>query len=170
MAPGLLVPWQQQVYLPVAVAGALSRNTSRGVLCSEAASCHARDWRTSNTHASLATASQQIALRRGIRCLAVDCQQFHGCDDGAESSGAMDDACTQLRVGVICGGPSEERGISLNSARSAVEHLGVSVSSPGFSSPAARLWTSDIWLERLRIRSARTWNRIRLPCLSPTYG
>lgn len=29
----------------------------------------------------------------------------------------------QVRVGVICGGPSRERGISLNSARSVMEHL-----------------------------------------------
>lgn len=31
-----------------------------------------------------------------------------------------------LRVGVICGGPSAERGISLNSARSVLDHIQVS--------------------------------------------
>lgn len=31
-----------------------------------------------------------------------------------------------LRVGVICGGPSAERGISLNSARSVIDHIQVS--------------------------------------------
>lgn len=30
-----------------------------------------------------------------------------------------------LRVGVICGGPSAERGISLNSARSVIDHIQV---------------------------------------------
>lgn len=30
-----------------------------------------------------------------------------------------------LRVGVICGGPSAERGISLNSARSVLDHIQV---------------------------------------------
>jgi len=30
-----------------------------------------------------------------------------------------------LRVGLICGGPSAERGISLNSARSVLDHLQV---------------------------------------------
>lgn len=31
-----------------------------------------------------------------------------------------------LRVGVVCGGPSAERGISLNSARSVIDHIQVS--------------------------------------------
>lgn len=30
-----------------------------------------------------------------------------------------------LRVGLICGGPSQERGISLNSARSVLDHIQV---------------------------------------------
>lgn len=34
-----------------------------------------------------------------------------------------------LRVGVVCGGPSAERGISLNSARSVLDHIQVRVSS-----------------------------------------
>jgi D-alanine-D-alanine ligase-like ATP-grasp enzyme len=29
-----------------------------------------------------------------------------------------------LKIGVVCGGPSRVRGISLNSARSLVDHLG----------------------------------------------
>lgn len=33
---------------------------------------------------------------------------------------------TNLRVGLICGGPSAERGISLNSARSVLDHIQVS--------------------------------------------
>ena len=33
-----------------------------------------------------------------------------------------------LRVGLICGGPSAERGISLNSARSVLDHIQVLVS------------------------------------------
>lgn len=37
-------------------------------------------------------------------------------DDEEENSGV-------LRVGVICGGPSAERGISLNSARSVIDHI-----------------------------------------------
>ena len=32
-----------------------------------------------------------------------------------------------LRVGLICGGPSAERGISLNSARSVLDHIQVLV-------------------------------------------
>lgn len=31
--------------------------------------------------------------------------------------------CGALRVGLICGGPSAERGISLNSARSVLDHI-----------------------------------------------
>lgn len=30
-----------------------------------------------------------------------------------------------LRVGLVCGGPSAERGISLNSARSVLDHIQV---------------------------------------------
>lgn len=30
-----------------------------------------------------------------------------------------------LRVGIVCGGPSAERGISLNSARSVLDHIQV---------------------------------------------
>lgn len=33
-----------------------------------------------------------------------------------------------LRVGIICGGPSAERGISLNSARSVLDHIQVACS------------------------------------------
>lgn len=40
---------------------------------------------------------------------------------------------TLLRVGVICGGPSAERGISLNSARSVIDHIQVFTSSFTFS-------------------------------------
>lgn len=36
-----------------------------------------------------------------------------------------------LRVGVVCGGPSAERGISLNSARSVLDHIQVTI--PEFS-------------------------------------
>jgi hypothetical protein len=32
-----------------------------------------------------------------------------------------------LRVGLVCGGPSAERGISLNSARSVLDHIQVSL-------------------------------------------
>lgn len=35
-----------------------------------------------------------------------------------------------LRVGLICGGPSAERGISLNSARSVLDHIEVSLLQP----------------------------------------
>lgn len=37
--------------------------------------------------------------------------------EGREEKGKI------LRVGIICGGPSEERGISLNSARSVLDHI-----------------------------------------------
>lgn len=33
--------------------------------------------------------------------------------------------CGALRVGLVCGGPSAERGISLNSARSVLDHIQV---------------------------------------------
>lgn len=37
----------------------------------------------------------------------------------------QDEKTRVLRVGVICGGPSAERGISLNSARSVIDHIQV---------------------------------------------
>jgi hypothetical protein len=37
-----------------------------------------------------------------------------------------------LRVGLICGGPSAERGISLNSARSVLDHIEVLLPVPRF--------------------------------------
>jgi D-alanine-D-alanine ligase-like ATP-grasp enzyme len=46
-----------------------------------------------------------------------------GKNDGGEEKGAP------LRVGLLCGGPSAERGISLNSARSVLDHIQVSSSS-----------------------------------------
>ena len=39
-------------------------------------------------------------------------------EEGKEKGGV-------LRVGVVCGGPSAERGISLNSARSVLDHIQV---------------------------------------------
>lgn len=44
-----------------------------------------------------------------------------GKEDRAEERGRV------LRVGLICGGPSAERGISLNSARSVLDHIQVSL-------------------------------------------
>lgn len=43
-----------------------------------------------------------------------------------------------LRVGVVCGGPSAERGISLNSARSVLDHIQVTI--PEFS-----FWLFGFW-------------------------
>lgn len=50
-------------------------------------------------------------------------------DRGVEEGGAGDtrrrEKCMVLRVGLVCGGPSAERGISLNSARSVLDHIQV---------------------------------------------
>jgi hypothetical protein len=35
-----------------------------------------------------------------------------------------------LRVGLVCGGPSAERGVSLNSARSVLDHIQVALAHP----------------------------------------
>lgn len=42
-----------------------------------------------------------------------------------ESGRTADEEGRILRVGLICGGPSAERGISLNSARSVLDHIQV---------------------------------------------
>jgi hypothetical protein len=39
---------------------------------------------------------------------------------------AAEQEARPLRVGLVCGGPSAERGISLNSARSVLDHIQVS--------------------------------------------
>ncbi|XP_030480547.1 uncharacterized protein LOC115697615 [Cannabis sativa] len=44
-------------------------------------------------------------------------------DQVAERNGEWKEKGGVLRVGVVCGGPSAERGISLNSARSVIDHI-----------------------------------------------
>lgn len=44
-----------------------------------------------------------------------------------------------LKVGLICGGPSAERGISLNSARSVLDHIEVLLSVPNFVATSCAL-------------------------------
>lgn len=44
-------------------------------------------------------------------------------DDRVETFDSSKEKSRALRVGIICGGPSEERGISLNSARSVLDHI-----------------------------------------------
>jgi len=47
-------------------------------------------------------------------------------EEGGNSERKDESRSGTLRVALICGGPSAERGISLNSARSVLDHLGVS--------------------------------------------
>lgn len=42
-----------------------------------------------------------------------------------DGSGGENNVSGALRVALVCGGPSAERGISLNSARSVLDHLEV---------------------------------------------
>lgn len=53
-----------------------------------------------------------------------------------------------LRVGVICGGPSAERGISLNSARSVLDHIQVRKLAVSTLKCSKRCWRSN-WLENV---------------------
>jgi hypothetical protein len=63
-----------------------------------------------------ATRSITVAARASIREVVV-------VTDGVVEKGIEEGRA--LRVGLICGGPSAERGISLNSARSVLDHLQV---------------------------------------------
>lgn len=60
-----------------------------------------------------------------------------------------------LRVGLICGGPSAERGISLNSARSVLDHIQVIFRFPMIN------WALDLcifWLHLIRL----VWNWVSI--------
>lgn len=74
---------------------------------------------------SLATATTLgfASPARGVaaRLRAVVSEREVGMEAAAEAEGRP------LRVGLVCGGPSAERGISLNSARSVLDHIQVSL-------------------------------------------
>ncbi|PNX63419.1 d-alanine-d-alanine ligase family protein [Trifolium pratense] len=63
-----------------------------------------------------ATCSSTVSARASIGEVVV-------VNDGVVEKGIEEGRA--LRVGLICGGPSAERGISLNSARSVLDHLQV---------------------------------------------
>ncbi|KAI8557175.1 hypothetical protein RHMOL_Rhmol05G0315800 [Rhododendron molle] len=71
-----------------------------------------------------APAERPVLLRK--RCFGVRAGTGVVGDRGVQEGGAGDtrrEKCMVLRVGLVCGGPSAERGISLNSARSVLDHI-----------------------------------------------
>lgn len=76
------------------------------------------------------TASAKSALKRRSGTIQVARASIQAVDDRIVDEGgerSRRNPNRVLRVGVICGGPSAERGISLNSARSVLDHIQVSV-------------------------------------------
>ncbi|MFS7897464.1 putative Pre-ATP-grasp domain superfamily protein [Helianthus anomalus] len=72
--------------------------------------------------------SWRRSVFRGIgivrsEAVAVDDRKVEGESEKRREKGRV------LKVGLICGGPSAERGISLNSARSVLDHIQVFISS-----------------------------------------
>lgn len=67
---------------------------------------------------SLRVCSREVGVARATSEAAVAV----AVDDGVVREKERDGV---LRVGVVCGGPSAERGISLNSARSVLDHIQV---------------------------------------------
>lgn len=67
-------------------------------------------------------ASRALTLRHGA--YRITQASVHVVDDRIVEK-QQDEKTRVLRVGVICGGPSAERGISLNSARSVIDHIQV---------------------------------------------
>ncbi|XP_021766135.1 uncharacterized protein LOC110730606 isoform X2 [Chenopodium quinoa] len=59
---------------------------------------------------------QSSGIKSSTEAVVVD-------DDDDSSSSKRREKASVLRVGLICGGPSMERGISLNSARSVLDHI-----------------------------------------------
>ncbi|KAJ0978329.1 hypothetical protein J5N97_013803 [Dioscorea zingiberensis] len=62
-----------------------------------------------------------VSLNGGVRVLAP--RATAGVSSFVEQSKSEEESERPLRVGIICGGPSAERGISLNSARSVLDHI-----------------------------------------------
>ncbi|XP_051130698.1 uncharacterized protein LOC127251142 isoform X2 [Andrographis paniculata] len=58
-----------------------------------------------------------------LKCRRVVEASIAAPESKAERNSSIDEEGRVLRVGVICGGPSAERGISLNSARSVLDHI-----------------------------------------------
>ncbi|KAD0007802.1 hypothetical protein E3N88_44935 [Mikania micrantha] len=56
-------------------------------------------------------------VRSGSEVVAIDDRRAEGVSEKTREKGRV------LKVGLICGGPSAERGISLNSARSVLDHI-----------------------------------------------
>lgn len=78
---------------------------------------------------------QRMSSSRAVGTKSVSCNQSQG-GQKSEKKGKMKSEASQgdeggttcpLRVAIICGGPSAERGISLNSARSVLDHLQVEI-------------------------------------------
>lgn len=60
------------------------------------------------------------SARAGLDSVVVAAREERAAVVGREEGGGR-----ALRVGLVCGGPSAERGISLNSARSVLDHIQV---------------------------------------------
>ncbi|OMO97682.1 D-alanine--D-alanine ligase [Corchorus olitorius] len=71
------------------------------------------------TPKSLTTSSSSKAMEIGVGLIRTTAQVADAISTGAD----QEETTRLLRVGVICGGPSAERGISLNSARSVLDHI-----------------------------------------------
>ncbi|OMO84913.1 D-alanine--D-alanine ligase [Corchorus capsularis] len=71
------------------------------------------------TPKSLTTSSSSKAMGIGVGLVRATAQMADAIPLGAD----QEETTRVLRVGVICGGPSAERGISLNSARSVLDHI-----------------------------------------------
>lgn len=72
-----------------------------------------------SSNRSLSCERRFCAVRSVVRASAATVEPKVARDGTADEEGRI------LRVGLICGGPSAERGISLNSARSVLDHIQV---------------------------------------------
>lgn len=72
-----------------------------------------------STRVSRSLVSAELGARLGALRAAVEEAKIVRQQEEEEEKGRP------LRVGIICGGPSAERGISLNSARSVLDHIQV---------------------------------------------
>lgn len=75
---------------------------------------------------SNAFTKQSLKCERRFRGVGVVKASVATAESKVASDGTADEEGRILRVGLICGGPSAERGISLNSARSVLDHIQVS--------------------------------------------
>jgi hypothetical protein len=125
--------------------------------CFSTVSAHPPPLRAAPPRAPVLPPRRALASVPPLRLRAVVSEQQPVAEMGADGR--------PLRVGIVCGGPSAERGVSLNSARSVLDHIQVRLIVLGVGTP-----TASYKFNRFCIWFDSTFGQQCFPCVFSQSG